>query len=109
MKFHADNEHPRRDARYASAGDRKGRESQYNSRYNDVEDEERRYRRTRRRPSPSYDARDQSMRDERPRRREEKFRRRREWNGRYSDEQVSDDDIVAESRQDLYVHCLLVH
>eukprot|EP00890_Picochlorum_soloecismus_P001134 jgi/Picsp_1/2020/NSC_05486-R1_protein len=92
-------EHPRRDSQYAreDTGNRKGRESYYRSRYDDGEDEDRGYRR--RRPSPSYDARE-SMRDQGgPRRREGGFRRGGKWNGRYCD-QVSDDDIVAESRQD---------
>jgi hypothetical protein len=91
-----------RDSRYDTF-DRRGRESRYNnSRYDDIEEEERRYRR-RRRPSPSYEARE-SMRDQRPRRREGGFRRRERRNGRYDEDEVSDDDIAAESRQDLYVH-----
>ena len=85
--------------------DRNGRESRYSSRYGDVEEEERRYRR-RRRPSPSYEARE-STRDERPNKSEGGFRRGERRNGRYYD-QVSDDDIAAESRQDLYVNCLVV-
>jgi hypothetical protein len=40
------------------------------------------------------------MRDQRPRRREGGFRRRERRNGRYDEDEVSDDDIAAESRQD---------